>query len=117
MTAGKGRLVADEHSRTRALKPARLPCPEVCVEEALERHPGIQNVGPQLIPPQEAVNSLAKLRYGAAATEPPNTQYSSPQLAQEPRAPHEAVFRRASEADLARRLPYDMKQRHPTQGA
>ena len=48
--------------------------------------------------------------------EPPYTPYPAPKLAQEPRGPREAEFRRAIESDVARQGRYGVRRRRPTRG-
>ena len=50
------------------------------IGDAVERHAILETTGGNLTPPQEALNSPNKLKYEAAAAEPPYTPYPAPYL-------------------------------------
>ena len=62
---------------------------------------------------QGAVNFYTNLKFEAAAVEPPNTPYPTPNLLAEPGNPHNADVKRAIETDNARQRRYGVKKQYP----
>ena len=93
--------IADEQPLTQTPKPAKPQFSEERIAGALSQPPALRNIGTHLIPSQEAVIFLTELRRKEAAIDPPYTPSPALKSVNGPRAPHEAEFFGALEADVA----------------
>ena len=98
---------------THVPKPAEPRSPDVQIGEALARRRAPQNFGPIRTPSQLAANCFTKLKFEAAAIQPPYRPYPAPKLTTAPQAPREADFRRAAEADVDRQKEFGATENAP----
>ena len=78
------RLTTAGHPRTRKPKPTEPQFPEVKIGETVEKRSVLKTIGRNLRISREDVNFFTKLKYEAAAAEPPYTPYPAPNLLKEP---------------------------------
>ena len=107
-------LITADQPKTQIPKPTKPQFPEVKIGETVETHVTLRSVERNLAASQEAVNFIAKLKFEAAAAEPPYTPHPTPNLLQGPRAPRNAGVKRAVAADTARQTGRGVKKQFPS---
>ena len=78
--------------------------------ETVGEHTALKTIGKNLRPSQAAANFFTKLKYEAAASEPPYTPYPAPNMLEGPWEPQNVDVERAIEADNARQKKYRVKK-------
>ena len=106
-------LMTAEQQKTQKPKPAKPQFPGVRIRETARRHPTLNTIGAKLMPTQEAVDFFTKLKHETALIEPPYTM-EEPNLMEEPWAPCTVEFKKAVDANVARKKRYGIEEHHPT---
>ena len=118
LTAGKSRLlrvlIGKEQPRTHMPRARRPQFPELETDEELTNRPTLRNIGSRLAQAQAAVNFFAKMKFEAAAIDPPYIQYPAPKLRMEPWSLPDAQFERAAENDVARQKKFGAERPLPS---